>query len=526
MSDKQERLLERLIWVLFGMLLLAQAVFLLGGPLYPTADGPAHLYTAKLLLESGKHQDLLEWNEWFLPQGVAQWLLAAKVGTLGLDVGYRVYLVLVSLALPLLVALLTRRGDAALLAQSLSLGFVFTMGFFPYVLSVALALGVVLLHERWKGVVTPGRAGLLAVLLVITYFTHVVGFALAAGVLSVMALMRLREQRPWLTWAACVPGFLLLALYVGAAEKASYVEAGGPLGAGEIWGHVTQHAFRAISTDRWHSLLKNAYFLVFGVAVAVALWARRKERRVEASDVLLAGFLCPVVAPLLPDGGAGGSYLQTRVAQLGPLLVLVWFAMQRLRVLERAGIAVLASTLCIGMLATRYQLARWWAPYQSEVVETAGRLPKGATIVALPVWASGFDDEGREEKLRFLPMDHMDGWISAKADAFNLYNYQAASGTFPERFREQVSPDVALFGGHPPQRPAVMDLFRYRALPGREIQRIALIVPAARGRKHANTGQLAEQMREWELEFRSPKGLVEIYRKKDKATESGTESRP
>lgn len=499
--------------LLLTLALLVHAGLLVLGPLYPTTDGGSHLYNAKLMLEAERHKDLLEWNHWYLPQWTAPGLLAAQIHLLGLESGYRWHLLVVSLALALAIGALTRRWDITLLALTISLNYPFSMGFFSFALGQGLGVGIVLWWVKQDGHLSRVQATLVALLLTLLYFTHFVPFLITAGLLGLLALLRWRRQSPWGTWLACIPGLVLGAAYVWQARNIRYIYPSGPQPLENWWHCFTLYPFLPISTEREYVQLQVATATLFLLAFVFGCWARRGDGGWRATDVLMVlAILIPGVSPLLPDGGVGGSVLQSRMAHFGPLLALVWFALQRFSVRQQVTLGALSFALALAMYGNRLQLGMWLSPIQAEVRSAAKLLPAGTSGIVIDLWPLGYDYGDRERSLWIRPLAHIDGWVAAEAGVFNLFNYEAASGVFPLRYKAGVNPDIPLFRGHPPPDPPMFYLDQYKPLPGREVRFIALINPYGPRADNPNSIALARQLDGWQVSAQTATGLVRIYK--------------
>lgn len=502
-------------WTL-AILLLGQTALLLLGPWYPTTDGASHLYNAKLMLEAGNHTDLFEWNSWYLPQWIGPSILAGQVAALGIEWGFRVHVWMASLALTAVVGL-TRRQEAAapVLALVISLGYVFSMGFFGYTLGIALMAAVILLWD-------PRQPLRFALLLTLCYFTHLVPFALAVGTLGLLTLAR-RDLRGLATLAACAtPGIVFTALYLIGGPKIPYILPQGPQPWSTWWKSVLAYPFMPLSTERPHQHLVLTMALLFAMAIGFALLKRRREGEPwRPDDVLLALALAlPLIAPKLPDGGAGGSILQSRIGQCGPVFAVLWLAEQRFWPRQRLFLGAAALLVGCQMLHLRYQFAEWMAPLHRDVRAAASMLEPGSAVVAIEAWPLGYDFRDRERSLWIRPLAHVDGLLSAEAGVLNLFNYEAASGVFPLRFRDGRSPDVPLFHGHPPPDPPIVRLREYESwqpasLPRRPLRYVVLINPYGPRADHPNFRRLLDELDErFRIRGETAGKMVRVYERR------------
>ncbi|MGH9601783.1 MAG: hypothetical protein ACRD24_05280 [Terriglobales bacterium] len=148
------------------------------------------------------------------------WLMdSALVGlqrVMSVDAAGRVLLSIALLALPLCVWFFLKQvspghDSVALWSLLLCQNFFFLTGLVNLQLGIALCFLVLGLWLRWLERITLGVWVLLALLATLLYFTHLMGFAVAA---LIATLLTLRTRRPrfvlYATWSLFLPGALML----------------------------------------------------------------------------------------------------------------------------------------------------------------------------------------------------------------------------------------------------------------------------------------------------------------------------
>ncbi len=343
---------------------------------FPTQDGPVHLASSIILKDYG--QEGTRYHEFFevraepLPNWTAHLLLAGLM---------LIVPPLVAEKLLLSLYVLTFGGALRYFCAAFGpntrpcalVGLLFTyhrglwLGFYNWDLSLVLALfvfGFWLWHRDHADLFT---AAALSLLLMLTFFTHLVGFISAVLGLGWFALTSPRQRWHNLGWAALatVPAGLLTLDYL---DRTDFFTAGG---AGGMWQQISPWFAGQGSWERlWHdlTLLDREYFgqhiqgvlpmgwialslLSLLVVATIAVFVMHKPpMNLKIGPVprwpaaLLAfGFL--MIYILIPDNlGEHGSFLKTRLALLPPLLFLGSLALPTLPAVRGAGHAGVVCT--------------------------------------------------------------------------------------------------------------------------------------------------------------------------------------
>jgi hypothetical protein len=330
-------------------------------------------------------------------------------------------------------------GPAAPLAFLLLFNRCFFLGFYNYLLSLAMAL--LLFRVFLRGERTRGRALGLALLLSLTWFTHLGGFAVAVVGLAAFAWCR---QERWknlrLVALASLPALLLSGWYLLGSRFLASGDAGRTLrrfarGVGLEDGLVV------LMTSGLHRELFAVHAASFSVgllglglaALALVLRGRAPEKAQEGAKgfrrgvyalslVLLAGYL------LVPDQlGPHGSLFKARLAPLPFLVALALLPSPRRPVL-RFALGAAAGLLVLLNLGLVW---RHFAREERSLVaftSAAGLLPRGATLVAVKPRA-------RADQLVDARAPE---YYCLSAHALCLSDYEPATRHFPVRFKEGV----------------------------------------------------------------------------------------
>jgi hypothetical protein len=420
----------------------------------PTQDGPAHLENAQILRDYGSstvgYEQVFELRGEPLPNLTSHVLLAGMMYALPALVAEKLLVSLYILGFAGAYRFfLGVFGPGCRPLAWLGLLFVYNrclwMGFYNYCLSL-IPLWIVLgLCLRWRGRLDPVRAVALMMLFTLAYFTHLLGFLVAAAGALLIALVvpPRRWLAPALVGAAALPAACLTLDYLvhtGFLESpaamnvvhgplarvvgAKGIDFGRELAAldAEIFAHHTRSTLLALVLHVYFALLSG-----------IGWYSRRGWQDADPgwlfpalfSLLLLAGFV------LVPDGlgSAHGGFLKMRLA---PLPLLVWLACLREPAALQPRLLIRGATVIL--LAVNLWLV-------------AGTIDAGNAELA--DYTAGSDALGRGHRffairnqpqppLRVDHLAHAQHYYSLDTGNMCLDNYEADRAHFPVKYRADV----------------------------------------------------------------------------------------
>jgi hypothetical protein len=346
----------------------------------PLQDYPYHLARVNVLAQwddpALAYPETFTVSAYPAPYVLSDWLTAGLGRLLGVRIAGKIVLSLYLGLFPWSLVYLARSADpeggvVGLLGFLLVYNWHFHMGFVSYVLSLPIALFA--LGWWWRTREADGprprrsvwrATGVLALLVLQTYLTHVYAFGVLGFVLVLLALVegwrvdRLRGAAMLLgrTLAACLPALLLL---VGAVLRNVGRSAGseGPLLL--LYGNLKRKVLLALGSLPSFDLAWETALFALGVAAVLALAAVawRAGRR-PAWPLLGAAAALVLLYLALPDHLGRVFFVSNRVPMFVLLLGLAALPMPlpgtRARTVAAAFLAVLA-LLHAGALTLRYQ---------------------------------------------------------------------------------------------------------------------------------------------------------------------------
>ena len=266
-------------------------------PWFVTQDGPLHLYNAHLLSALSDEQSLF--NNFYAPRGgllpyVGVYKLLAGLGSIvPARAADRVLMTLTSIGFACSVLWLRWRvtGSEGMsivmpLVLTIAISRLWLLGLYAFLLGAclfALTLGV---WWMWRNDLKPARATIIAILLALGYFFHVITTGLAAFALIVLAVatpgLDLRKRLFWTT-ASLAPSIVLMISF-GALMKSSG-------GAAAEWTSLTD----AFSIQSWLQYLQAPDFISFSFKESVGVLAVPTDCPFVEQSALRYALLWPTV---------------------------------------------------------------------------------------------------------------------------------------------------------------------------------------------------------------------------------------
>lgn len=458
------------------LLLVGLVVQLLPLVLFPqvlTQDGPAHLDGAWVLLHHGDDSplgQLLRSNYAVdltpVPNMLTTLVLAVLLTVLSPDVAEKVVvagfvLLLVTGLRYALRGVDRRAGWLAVAALPLAGGELVAYGFYNFCWGVALSLFVIGLALRRRAGWDVRAAGLLCLLLLLTWSAHLLPWAVAAVVVTGLAVGRCaagaRNGRPVLDLVRRHALAPVLALLPTVALSAGYAlgtagqhgAAAGEPGLYRLGWLLT--LYRPLVVGSWLEVPPAALVAAVLLGLAAAALRRRApappgEPERGLADAAAAGMQADrwvlggatalaALAELLSPARLGSNYgfLPNRMAWFPPLL-LVLFCATRLPgrlVIQRlaAGCLVLAATVAVGVRLPTQEADERNA---AEVLSVAADIAPGSTFAVLRF--SGHEDAIAPLSGEPDPLRHLSSRLAIRVHGVDIGHYEAVFPYFQVRF--------------------------------------------------------------------------------------------
>ena len=436
-----------------GTLLCTWAVAAFLTPRFPSQDGPAHMATARLILE------LVRNHAWgaaagyvrLAPRLVPNWFEAAVlpglVALLGASPAEKLFAVgsVLAFAGGLWFALGAVRTENRFLV-ALGLPFAFNVflagGFFNYCYGVASYLFVVGHWVRYGSERRWAIPAVTAVLLVVLFFIHLVPLTAALvtmGCVTLAEVLFSSRRNPGALVRLLVSGLPAVVL-AGAFLLSESQRPGLPPTA---WtGRIRRLALGdvLVSHHPWEVLFATGAVFLLALCCLFAVRGRgrnaasREDGLVVATVVLVAAYLG------VPDSLPGGGLISERLLIFPYLTLLLWLSTRQFSRSMRLAVEAGGVVVTLGLIASQAMAFRELAPSIREYLSVEARLPSGSTLVPIAFGLNGRDGDGNGISLRAGVFAHASGWFTADRPVLTLENYEAPTGHFPIAFRSAVDP--------------------------------------------------------------------------------------
>jgi hypothetical protein len=463
---------------LFAALLALQLAAIWVLPVFPSQDGPSHVYNAKLMLElrdpaSFQVRQVFAFNPELHPNLSAHALLAGLQLVVGPLVAEKLLVTLVVALLPLAFASLRRAAHGAYGVAALA-GLLFAshklvyLGFYAFALGVSLAfLALGFWWRRRERLDLRAAVGLYA-LLALAWAAHFAAFSAALLAIALCAgwSFLLAAPRGWRPAARALAAHALLLLPAGLVAV-EYTLGGGGSGLvnfpdAEKLHDLLFEDLGLASFTRWHDRLPPLVLATLAAAGLAGVALRGRPRLREADALLGVALVFLALFAFMPKFATGGGRINERMLLFAVLFAFAWLP----PLPRRPGLALGAALLAFfGARLARVGLESWrLQPELAAFQELAAHVPPHSTLA----WS----EEGQvvrafPQGLRYVgPLRHADSYLARAGDVALFANYEVTFPYFPIRAGEAhyVDPDFVLAwtgpGAPPPPDPATYEVAR------------------------------------------------------------------
>jgi hypothetical protein len=403
-------------------------------------DGGLHLSNAIALrgLVDGWFSPLLSWRPVLSPNMTVEILLAALTTVLSGDAALKLVVVVGLLGYALSIAALMRAVRLPIYfgmpLLAFQMHYFVMLGFLGFVWAVPLALATVAVGLRRP--LNPPQVP-LTLLLVATWFTHVVPALVATIAVTLIALFaRLADhERPGKairmtlrTTAIPVAVMALMTLvWFLQTRSGDLQERPDPIAAAKNLLQFSGPLVAYAHVEYW--LSRALAVAVYVVAVIVVVIRVRTRTCVEQLDGLIAAAaLLAVLSVTLPEhSGSGAGFVAVRLTLFATLFLILWVCTQlpTLRGMGRIAsstMLAIAAVVAIAVPIVRIPELHRLSAEISQIGEVAPCLPVHSTIVQVTL------DAGRGSSPRLSPMVEQTGDVAVSREALDLFD---ESGWFP-----------------------------------------------------------------------------------------------
>ena len=425
-------------------------------------DGSGHVHGAWAIIEllrgNPRFTDNFEFNFIFFPDVSGHWLMAVLLLALSAFTVTKIILTITFLGMIASAGWLRWRTSghdglvtSFLIGAALGFNWLWLTGFYNFQIGFIVAMFTTGIYYGWREQMNIWRSAVLAMLLVLVFVSHIVGFAIvvpAIFVLCILPLNELRLRNLLLTAASFIPVLPLVAIYK------LQTEAGG--GFAPIWRSlkdpyslpnwlaqlrsvdsfiiISRKAFPFVSGESpLFAIFTPMLWIMIGFSILiVSAWFTRVREKSLLSNkllpfaVLAAGSV--FVAIFSPDDfqftTSTGGILRERLFLAG-----LFFFIPLFRTRSISSGAKLFANLAFLLVIIFQTLALWEFAKRSDTVTreyltAASAVPDGTRLAAITI---------EPDSLRFSAnsVSSLDNFIGIDRDVFVWDNYEFGHYLFP-----------------------------------------------------------------------------------------------
>jgi hypothetical protein len=311
------------------------------------------------------------------------------------------------------------------------------VGFYNFYLGMALFAVAVGYYIRNSASFSRWRATNLSLLLVATFFTHILPAALAILTILMVAAWLHRFDNPGLLLpplAAVLPACLLMGSFVLASHDGIHAT----LDVVRAWRNFPSRVFA-------ETFLRNpsgtylypvvVVFLLLGI-----LLLRRTEWSTARGGIVIASAIFFGLYLVVPSHGFGGDDIDARVAWavfiLGCMAASSGARMQMLGLPMALYVTgFLGVQLYYSMIRNVQNVSRGVEDY----ARATDAIPAGATVVRIHFDTVPMSRQYGYRGIALDPIYHADAWMAARRGFIDLSDYQALSGVFALECRPPIT---------------------------------------------------------------------------------------
>jgi hypothetical protein len=433
-------------------------------------DGSAHVHTAHLMsrILTGDREvsEIYAFNSIAVPNSTGHWFLMILLQIFSPFAATKIIVFLTFAGLVIAVVWLRHEvagedglNTSVLLGCAIAFNWLWLVGFYNFGIGLIVSIFALGLFYRWKEEMTVARTVAIAALILLTYFSHLISFALLSGSLFIVAFTARKDSslRSILTVILAILPSLPLAI---AYERASHAQAA----LTPVWRSLADpfsltawlrqirmaDPFVLISRKTFPFVeLQSELFAVFAptlwIAVVLILLIvstiRAKARRggaVRAQAPFFILFLMTGLAALFaPDdfGIARGGILRERLALFTIVFMVPLFA-SNAGLLKRTAQIALATVIAF-QTAVLWEYALYSDKVGREFVASAGYLGAARSNASVTVYDA-------EPRFHSLPEPQVNGFHAIGGNTAVWDNYEIGHSIFPLIARNGFDKDFVL----------------------------------------------------------------------------------
>ncbi len=534
------RQVERL---LFAALVLAFLAPIWANEYFLTGDGPCHLYNAKVLLDFFTSHNVDFYSDYYLlnqntePNWFSHIALAFLLNFFPGQVAEKVFLTVYVLSFAFILRALIKSIDPentflVLVGLPFMMHHTFQMGFYNYSFGFVFFFLSLWYWIRNSGRFTFAKLAVFPVLNLLLYFTHPIGFGLAALCIGLLKAAQMvpaiaNVRRSWGTalkdhgrdLGAATVGFLPgIGLMIGYLVRKGLNPKANPDSSKGLY-HDFLELTSLVNLSHREEMPAIALSVLMALLLLCGILYKVRTRTFNRFDSFFIVFVIMLYAYFnQPAEMAGAGILSIRLQFIPHLVLVLWFAGIRFSPNIRKGVSVAAFAISILLIGIRYAHHALASQAVEEYVSVGKDIQDRSTVLALSYSHNGKTPEGALVADRIWLFKHAIDHIGTDKSLVIFGNYEANTGYFPIIWKEGMNPFVHIATNEGIEHlPPSADILGYGLRTGGEIDHVITWCLDDQFADHPNTQDLLSQLsREYELVQVSENGLAKLYSRTDR----------
>ena len=337
--------------LLIGALIIAYLLPIWLLPYFPTQDGVSHVYNAQILTEYRNpdypFRAYYEINAYPFPNWLSHFALAMLMFVFPPLIAEKIFLSLYVILFPLAMHYflnavqpeqnasgrhaLQARPSLVILSFTFIYNYLLLMGFYNFAVSVPLFFLTLGYWYRHRDTINVKRAALLNLLIVITYFAHLISYAFILFSIALLSLLHFRRDFPQIfrTGLSILPAALLLLVYLPTSDLlAGEPPEFGFSRVGELLDNLLGLKF-LIAFNQAQALIAYAVAAILIFLAASTIWQNRRtspnSHQNNSRPFLILFAILFALYLILPNSVGPGGWVNDRLAILATLTLFAWF---------------------------------------------------------------------------------------------------------------------------------------------------------------------------------------------------------
>ena len=451
MKDKMRAFFSRFRTIsslLIGVLIVAYLLPIWLFDYFPTQDGVSHVYNSQIITEYNnptfQFQEYYDINWFPFPNWLSHFCLAALMFIFKPLTAEKVFLSLYVILFPLAIryflnAVQSGRDSLVVLSFTFIYNYLLLMGFYNFAVSVPLFFLALGFWWKHKEALCKTRIVLLNLLIIATYFAHLISYAFILFSIALLAVIHFRRnlKQILITGCAVLPAALLLLIYLPTSD----LLAGEPpeIELGEV-GELLNNIIGMQVLVAYNTHQEWIAYTVFAILLFLGIWTFGQSRKTSTEPrtgqgaFLILFFVFFVLYLILPNSIGPGGWVNDRLAILTMLLIFACFRLsdnQRWKQIFTGMVTLLAlvNVLYIGILCRNLNTEL------REFNAFVDKVEKNSVILPLQ-----FDPDG--ESLKVGIFVNAANYYCLDNGCINLGNYEVQFDYFPIRFKPKFETPI------------------------------------------------------------------------------------